>query len=440
MSGLNTLTASEAAALIRKRELSSVDLVSACLDRIEEFDARTGAWAFVDPDYAIEQARRADQRAPTGALHGIPVGLKDIIDTADMPTEYGSNLYRGRQPHADAASTALLRAAGAVILGKTVTTEFGFRHPGKTVNPHNPLHTPGGSSSGSAAAVADMMVPLTLGAQTAGSVIRPAAYCGIVGFKPSYGMSSYSGIRHLAESFDTLGWMARSIEDVVLCRKVLCGEDRPLRIWQAGSRPKLALCRTPYWEQAEPQTRSVVERIWTAIGPDVEEISLPVDGEQLLEANWTITKYEAARLFFSEQSRFPRGVSRAVSAIVADGLAINGARYEEALRAMSRMRCAMNDALCAYDAVLAPSTAGEAPVSLFDTGPVTFNFLWTVGYMACLTLPVGMGAKGLPLGVQLVAAQHRDHDLLSAAEWLSSHVDQVRGGLIRPKEMHAAET
>lgn len=431
MSDLNTLTASDAAALIRKGDLSSVELVSACLDRIEGFDARTGAWAFVDPDHALEQARLADQAAAVGPLHGVPVGLKDIIDTADMPTEYGSSLYRGHRPRNDAACAALLRAAGAVILGKTVTTEFGFRNPGKTVNPHHPLHTPGGSSSGSAASVADMMVPLAVGAQTAGSVIRPAAYCGIVGFKPSYGMSSYSGIRHLAESFDTLGWMARCVGDVALCRKILCGENRPLRTWQAGDAPRLALCRTPYWDQAEPQTRSLIERIATAASPNVEEISLPVDGDRLLEANWTITKFEAARLFRSEQARFPRGVSRAVSAIVADGLAIDGAQYEQALRDMSRMRHAMNEALAPYDGVLTPSTAGEAPVGLFDTGPVTFNFLWTVGYMPCLTLPAGPGAKGLPLGVQLVAAQYRDHDLLSAAEWLVSSLGAASGSVLQ---------
>lgn len=420
MSGLNTLTASEAGALIRKGDVSSVELVGACLDRIEELDARTGAWAFVDPDHALEQARQADMSKAEGPLRGIPVGLKDIVDTADMPTEYGSGLYRGHRPRNDAACAALLRAAGAVILGKTVTTEFGFRHPGKTVNPHNPLHTPGGSSSGSAAAVADRMVPLAIGAQTAGSVIRPAAYCGIVGFKPSYGMSSYSGIRHLAESFDTLGWMARGVDDVALVRQVLCGENRPLRRWEGDARPRLALCRTPYRQQAEPQTWSLLEKIVKALGPEVEEIELPVDGDRLLEANWTITKFEAARLFQAEHLRYPRGVSRAVTAIVADGLAIDGAAYEQALRDMSRMRRAMNEALDPYDAVLTPATAGEAPFSLFDTGPVTFNFLWTVAYMPCLTLPVGTGAKGLPLGLQLVASRHRDHDLVSVARWVLS--------------------
>ena len=429
MNHLNTLSASEAAALIRKGELSSVELVSACLDRIEEFDARTGAWAYVDPHHALDQARKADQAAATGALHGVPVGLKDIINTADMPTEYGSSLYRGHRPDHDAACVSLLRAAGAVILGKTVTTEFGFRHPGKTVNPHNPLHTPGGSSSGSAAAVADGMVPLAVGAQTAGSVIRPAAYCGVIGFKPSYGMASYSGIRHLAESFDTLGWMARSLGDVALCRRVLCGENRPPREWATGDRPQLVLCRTPYWEQAELQTQSLVEHVAAASGTGVDEIRLPVDGDQLLEANWTITTFEAARLFCSERSRFPRGVSRAVSAIVADGMAIDGARYEQALRSMSQMRHAMNQALAPYDGVLTPGTVGEAPFSPFDTGPVTFNFLWTAGYMPCLTLAAGRGAKDLPLGVQLVAAQYRDHDLLSAARWLISSVDALAANL-----------
>ncbi|MGV6874217.1 amidase [Pseudochelatococcus sp. B33] len=418
MTDLTRLTASEAARLIRSGELTSVALVSACLDRIEALDAGTGAWAFVDPDHALDQARHADRTDAAEALHGVPVGLKDIIDTADMPTEYGSGLYRGHRPRSDAACVALLRAAGAVVLGKTVTTEFGFRHPGKTVNPHNPLHTPGGSSSGSAASVADMTAPLTIGAQTAGSVIRPAAYCGVFGFKPSYGMASYSGIRHLAESFDTLGWMARSVEDLALCLRVLCAEARPLRTWGSAGRPRLALCRTPYWEEAEPQTRALIERIAKNLGPDVEEVDLPVDGAELLEANWTITKFEAARLFRSEQSRFPRGVSRAVSAIVADGLAIDGARYVEALRAMARMRHAINEALSPYDGVLTPSTAGEAPFSLFDTGPVTFNFLWTVAYMPCVTLPAGTGGKGMPLGAQVVASQHRDHALLSAAAWL----------------------
>ena len=293
-----TFTATAAAALIANGDLSSEALVGACLARIEAREPVVAAWSHVDPCLALEQARARDRIAPTGPLHGVPVGIKDIIDTRDQPTTHGSRAYAGFTPAEDAACVAALREAGAVILGKTVTTEFANRDPGPTSHPLNRLHTPGGSSSGSAAAVADRMVPLALASQTAGSTIRPAAYCGIYGFKPTFGLLSLAGMGALCERFDTLGLYARGVADLALLRDALLGVDAAGIGPLAGGPPRVRLCRTPLWDEAQPESQAAVERAaeaFAAAGATVEELSLPSEFDTLREAMWEIIRFELAR-------------------------------------------------------------------------------------------------------------------------------------------------
>ena len=253
-----SLSATEAARRIERGELTSVALTSECLERIAERDEQLRAWAFVNRDYALAQARALDRGPRRGLLHGIPFGIKDAIDTAELPTEYNSPIYRGHRPKADAACVMALKSAGAVILGKTVTTEFANNHPALTRNPHNPAHTPGGSSSGSAAAVADFMVPAALGTQTGGSVIRPAAYCGVAALKPSFGSINRAGLKMVAESLDTIGVFAREVEDLALSLEALSGRARP-DFASFDGKPRVGLCRTPRWALADAATQANLE-------------------------------------------------------------------------------------------------------------------------------------------------------------------------------------
>ena len=295
----SALSAAEAARKIREGLLTSEELVQACLERIHDLEPTVQAWTFLDEKHALAQARAADERKRSGesigALHGVPVGVKDIIDTGDMPTENGTVLHRGRAPRDDAKVVAMLRAAGAVILGKTVTTECAYFTPGKTRNPHNPEHTPGGSSSGSAAAVGAQMVPLALGSQTAGSVIRPAAYCGAFAIKPSFGAINRAGAKFLSESLDTIGIMARGADDLGLCMQVLTG--RALA-GEPSRAPRIGLCRTPRWSLASPEIQRHVEQAAKALekaGAKIQDFELPAGSDQLFDRHKVVMAYETAR-------------------------------------------------------------------------------------------------------------------------------------------------
>src|SRR4051812_26170352 len=275
MTSLNHLSAIEIAQGIAEKKFTAEAVVRDCLARIEAREPVVKAWATIDPDYALRQARELDRGSSRGALHGVPIGVKDIIDTADLPTEMGSEIYKGNRSFSDAACVAIMRAAGAVILGKTVTAEFAGMSPGPTTNPHNPAHTPGGSSSGSAAAVADHMVPAAFGTQTGGSVLRPAAYCGVVGYKPTFNLINRSGIKSAAENLDTIGVIARSIDDVELVTAAVVGKEPARRTMETA--PRIGLCRTPLWDTAQPETKHAVEDAATrlaAAGATVREITL----------------------------------------------------------------------------------------------------------------------------------------------------------------------
>jgi Asp-tRNA(Asn)/Glu-tRNA(Gln) amidotransferase A subunit family amidase len=426
MKGAERLSASAAVARLAAGDLTCEELVRACLDRAQE-RAVLEAWAFLDPDHALAQARAIDRAGRPGLLKGVPVGVKDIIDTADMPTEHGSPIYRGNRPFADAACAALIRAAGGIVLGKTVTTEFANRHPGATRNPHNPAHTPGGSSSGSAAAVADFHLPLGLGTQTGGSVIRPAAFCGVIGYKPSFGDFSRVGVKMQSHTLDTLGIIARTLEDVVLLRAVLLGESaRPAPVARDSGAPRIGFCRTPAWDEADPATQALLqhtaERL-AAAGAALREVSLPPPFEAILETHSRIFYFEAARNYAYEYERHRDQVSKVLrSTVLEPGRALPLAAYVEALETAEAYRRHLDDLFGEFDLLLAPSAAGEAPPGLGSTGNARFNGLWTLAWTPCLTLPAGRGPHGLPLGVQLVARRGRDRALFDAAAWVERYL------------------
>ena len=416
------LSVAAAAAEIAAGRLTAEALVESCLAHIAEREATVGAWAFLDRVQARTQARALDRGPRRGPLHGVPVGIKDIIDTQNMPTECGSPIYRDRRSAWDAACVALLRGAGAVILGKTVTTEFAYFQPGKTANPRNPRHTPGGSSSGSAAAVADRMVPAALGTQTAGSVIRPAAFCGVVGYKPTFGSFSLAGVKPFSPSLDTLGIFARTVEDLPLLRRALLGaeEDSP----ETATPPRIGLCRTAHWSLSEPATQHALEHAATqlaAAGATVTKTDGVGDFGSVTEAQKTIMAFEAARGYASELLFHRAAVSAKLRELADTGFACPYADYQQALSLAQDARRRLDDQFRDVDLLIAPSAIGEAPEGLGATGDPLFNRAWTLLHVPTITLPLFTGPAGLPVGVQLIGRRHGDAGLLAAAAWIAGN-------------------
>lgn len=432
-----SLPAAEAAALLQRRELSSEELVRACLERIEAREPVVGAWAFLDGDAALAQARSRDAEAPRSALHGLPVGIKDIFDTADMPTEHGSPIHAGRRPAADAACVRRLRDAGAVVLGKTVTTEFATYQPPRTVNPLDPERTPGGSSSGSAAAVADGMVPLALGSQTAGSTIRPASFCGIFGFKPTHGAVDLAGALQLSARLDTIGPMARSAEDVALLLDALGAEPAAGGGRAAGrgpggdgaaagngAAPRLALVRTHHWEQADASGRAAVERAAERLataGADVVETALPAPFDGLTAAQATIMAFDLARSLADEREHHAELLSEPLRELLDEGAATGEPEYRDALALAERCRAQLGEVLAGADAILTPAAVGEAPPR-DSTGDPVFCRAWTLLGTPAVSVPGLSGESGMPIGVQLVAAPGADRALLAVAAWAAARL------------------
>lgn len=409
-------TALDAAGRIADGSLTCEALTRACLERIAEREPAVQAWQQLDPDTALEAARRID-RCGSGPLKGLPVGVKDIIDTADMPTAYGSPLYAGFRPPRDAACVALARQAGALMLGKTVTTEFAYFQPGKTRNPHDPGRTPGGSSSGSAAAVADGMVPLAFGTQTAGSVIRPASFCGCVGYKPSFGLIDRTGVRPFADSLDTVGVFAQTVEDAAFFVSVLAGRPK-LRITEEGFRPRVGLCRTHEWDAAAPATRAALEeagRRLRAAGLEVRETALPEGFRGLLDAQKTIMAYEGARACAPERLTAPDRLSAKLRELLQAGVATAPDDYDAAKILAANCRAQSADAMGGFDVLVTPSAPGEAPQGLEATGDPVFNRVWTLLGAPCITVPGLTGPSGLPVGVQVVGRVNDDRRTLAAA-------------------------
>jgi Asp-tRNA(Asn)/Glu-tRNA(Gln) amidotransferase A subunit family amidase len=420
MADLFRLSASEAGARIREGKLTSEALVRSCLERIHSRESQVKAWVHLDDDFALAQARECDRSASRGPIHGIPFAAKDIMDTADLPTEYGSPIYKGNRPAADAACVALSRAAGGVLLGKTVTTEFASRFPlGQTTNPHNPLHTPGGSSSGSAAAVADFMVPLAFGTQTVGSVIRPAAFCGCIGYKPSYGEVSTQGVKQNTASFDTVGLFARAVEDLALFRAAVTGfAPKPLAAISINEL-KIGFCRTMFWDRAEQYTKTLLEEAAGALakaGAKVSDFDLGKPFEQFEAMGRRINDYEFSRGLTWERNHHWNLLSEFQRDKLAGWLNVSYEQYREAEAVLGQCRGHLADAMKNIDLLLTPSALGEAPAGLTSTGDTSFNILSTWTYTPCVTLPVFTGPAGLPVGIQLIGHRNQDHRLLEGAQ------------------------
>jgi Asp-tRNA(Asn)/Glu-tRNA(Gln) amidotransferase A subunit family amidase len=419
-SKLNQLDAWQAAALLARRELRAVDLMAACLARVAERDGEVHAFTHVDPDAALAQARALDAGPLQGLLHGLPLGVKDLFDTADLHTAYGSPIYAGHRPGADAAAVALCREAGALVLGKTVCTEFAYFHPGPTRNPHELTHTPGGSSSGSAAAVADGMLPLALGTQTAGSIIRPAAYCGVVGYKPSFGRVTRAGVKSLSETLDTVGGFGRCVRDVALLGAVLTGDAR-LSEWPDAGAPRIGLCRTPDWPQADADTQRAWEQAKATLAPhaaSVADVALPDDLPDLVALQKAVMTFEMSRALSHERLRHRQRLSERLLALLDDGLAISGAEHAADLAHTDTARRRVDGLFERFDVLLAPSATGAAPAGIGATGDPLFCRAWTLLGLPCVHLPFARGSHGLPIGLQLVGRWGQDHRLLATAQWV----------------------
>lgn len=435
------LSATDAARRIREGTLSSEELVQACLERCRAVESEVQAWAFLDHDFALSQARSADlwkrEGNPIGPLHGVPVGIKDIIDTADYPTENGTVLHQGRTPSRDAAIVSLLRAAGAVVIGKTVTTELATYAPGKTRNPHNTEHTPGGSSSGSAAAVAAGMVPLAVGTQTNGSVIRPAAYCGVYGFKPSFGLIPRHGILRQSRTLDQVGVFARTLEDVALLSEQLVGYDerdadtrpRPhtgfadIAAEEPPIPPMLAFIKGPAWDRASDETRQAFAELVEQLGERIEEIELSVLANEALEWHRTIMEAEMAASFAHEWEKGRDQLSASLRAQLERGRAVSAFDYQRALAQVPALAASLDELFYTrYDAFVTPAAAGTAPKGLDSTGDPAFCTVWTLCGLPALNIPLMQGENGLPLGVQLVGRRNQDARLLRTARWLAAQM------------------
>ncbi|MBY0269042.1 MAG: amidase [Burkholderiales bacterium] len=415
------LTASEIVQAIAAGKTTAVAVAESCLGHITEREPQLGAWHYLDPELVLAQARALDQRGSIGPLQGVPVGIKDIIDTADMPTEYGTPIHQGRRPGIDAACVALTRRAGGLIMGKTVTTEFANFFPGKTRNPFDPQRTPGGSSSGSAAAVGAGMVPLGVGTQTTASTIRPAAFCGCVGYRPTWGDLRCAGVMEASGSLDTLGLIARSIEDVALYRDVLLGVA-PEALPADSAAPRIGFCRSHIWDQCEADTQRQIEACAAKLagaGAKVSDVTLPGEFTRIEDAHRWISSFEFARNRAWEIDHHWEMISeRLRSNRIRDGLDCRYETYRDARDFLERQRLVLDDLMADYDVLLTPSVAGEAPIGLHSTGNASFCAIWTSTHVPAVTLPLFKGPNGLPVGVQLIGKRNNDRRLFAAARWV----------------------
>lgn len=414
-----SLTATQMREQLAAGSLTAAAIVDSLAEALPDLDEQTQAWTHLDLASARRAAERIDADGHDGLLAGVPFAAKDNIDTHDMPTAYGTPIYAGATPSRDASCVAGLRMAGALLVGKTVSTEFAHRHPGKTTNPWNPAHTPGGSSSGSAAAVAKGMVPIAFGTQTTGSVIRPAAYCGVIGYKPSFGDFNVCGVLPNTPGFDTIGTMTRSIEDVVLVRRALLDPSirdlHPIAIRAM----RVGICRSPYWDEAEEEAKNALLDWANELerrGAEVSDFTSTAAFDGLAEANLMVSGYEFARTLAFERAHHLDNLSAVLrDGRMADGLTATHADYVKGLQRLERLRLAMDEAVDDYDVLITLPAPGPAPAGLGATGPATFNMPWTTLHTPAITLPVGKAQNGLPIGIQLVAKRHRDAELLDCA-------------------------
>ena len=445
MNNANLLSALDARDAIEEGSISSVELVEACFERIDEVEESIGAWAHLDREVALEQARQADdfrrRGLPLGALHGLPVGIKDIIDTSDYPTERGSVLYQGRTPSTDATLVSLLREAGAIILGKTVTTELAVYSPGKTRNPHNTEHTPGGSSSGSAAAVAAGMVTLSVGTQTNGSVIRPASYCGVYGFKPSFARISRFGVMMQSKPLDTVGVFARSLADLALISDVLMrydGQDNAMKptappcitrimAEEVPIKPRFAFVRTPMWEQVEQSTkdgfRELIDSVNEENAKTIYVVDLPAQFADIYKDHQNIMEADLALNFAEDYRDGKSQLSTELCEMIERGQKVLATEYNFSVSKINDYSAFLDDLFDEYEAVLTPSTFGAAPAGLNSTGSPEMNTIWTSCGNPVINLPLLQNLEGLPVGVQIVGGKGDDARLFRTSRWLLEYLN-----------------
>jgi Asp-tRNA(Asn)/Glu-tRNA(Gln) amidotransferase A subunit family amidase len=440
---LNELTAHEAIAEMAAGNITSEALTKACLDRIEEREETVQAWAYLDPEHALAQARECDrQRAAgveVGSLHGVPVALKDIFDTCDMPTENGSRLFKGRRPVVDSFVAQLLRQAGAVIIGKSVSTEIAMITPSKTRNPHDPERTPGGSSSGSCASVGDRMVPMALGSQTSGSTLRPASFCGIYGYKPTFGSISCVGVSAISRKLDHVGPLARSLEDLALLSDALMvydPRDEEMRgnpnfnLGNAVARPldgapRIGFARTPAWHEGDPETFKTFEAFVQKLGGSVNEVQLPDSFGHLLSHHDKIMGAGVAYYFGDEVDRQPPRMEQMTLDRIALGKEVTAYEYMRALDAVGEIRKDVYEAMRGYDALIVPPATGEAPIGFKTTGSPVFQAPWSLLGMPGLCLPMLKGPAGMPFGIQLMARKGDDAHLFRVAKWVETKAEAI---------------
>ncbi len=434
------LSATEGAEKLREGEITSEELVQACLDRIDQVDGEIEAWAHLEPDYALGQARALDAQraegAPVGPLHGIPVGVKDIFDTDFLPTENGTILDSGRQPGENCRVVSLLQEAGAVIIGKTVTTELAVLGPGKTRNPHHPAHMPGGSSSGSAAAVAAHMVPLAIGTQTNGSVIRPASFCGVIGFKPSHGLIPRTGVLAQSGPLDTVGTYARSLEDIALLTEALVAFDPGDKDTRARARPPLrrtlaeeppmtpivAFAKTAVWDQADEETQQAFGELAELLGDDCSDLPLSEPFDHAVDMHRNIMNADLAKSFAGYYERGKDELTDTLCEMIEFGQKVSAVDYNKAVEYRELLNTGLNAVFDFYDFIITPATPGTAPAGLDATGSPVFNTLWTFTGVPAITLPLMQGENGMPLGVQLIGPRGDDARLLRSGRWLAERL------------------
>ena len=413
------LTATDAIKLIGNNKLSRYEWVQSCFERIREKEGLVKAWIYLDEDRALEKAKQLDNENDKSQL-GIPFGIKDIIDANNTPTGLGTNFYQNNVPMRDAASVAVAKQSGCIVIGKTVSTELGHRAPGLTTNPHNKDFTPGGSSSGSAAAVASMMAPVCFGTQTTGSVIRPAAYCGVIGYKPSYGDFDKSGILPNSPSIDTLGLMSRSVEDIALFRSILL-EEELVSIQKVDlSKIKIGFVRTPHWDKTDDSTKEAFEHFLNLLRSDkLNVIDLEIDNliSKSDALHLDISGYEFKRSISHERFNYYDQLSDQLrNGRLNDGYQVSNKNYQLALKDLSILKNQIDAVFDKTDLIITPSAPGEALKGLEYTGSPIFNTTWSLNGNPCITLPLFKGKQELPIGCQLVARFGEDDQLLNYAK------------------------